>query len=71
MQHFGGASSEACWGPETALADDQLEAAAFYVETKPAVAFKAAVPDTVKDGKVVTKGKPEVAAENARYRKLK
>ena len=71
MQHFGGASSEACWGPEAALPDDQLEAAAFYVETKPAVAFKAAVPDTVKDGKVVTKGKPEVAAENARYRKLK
>jgi hypothetical protein len=28
------------------------------------------VPDTIKDGKVVKKGKPEVKAEDPKYRKL-
>jgi hypothetical protein len=71
LQDFGGASSEACWGPETQIATDQLESGAYYVETKKAVDFKAAVPDTVKDGKVVKKGTAEVPAQAAKYRKLK
>jgi hypothetical protein len=70
LQDFGGASSEACWGPETQLATDKPQADAYYVETKKAVAFKAAVPDTIEDGKVVKKGKAEVKAEDAKYRKL-
>jgi hypothetical protein len=71
LQDFGGASSEACWGAVEQLATDKLVKDAYYVEVTPAVAFKAAVPDTVKDGKVVKKGKPEVAAQDPKYRKLK
>lgn len=71
LQNFGGASSEACWGPETQLATDKLESGAYYAETKKAVAFKAAVPDTTKDGKVVKKGTAEVKAQDAKYRRLK
>jgi len=71
LQNFGGASSQACWGPETQLAADKLQSGAYYVETKKAVEFNAAVPDTVKDGKVVKKGKAEVTAQDAKYRKLK
>ena len=71
LQDFGGASSNACWGPEIQLPDDQLESGGYYVEIKKAVAYRAAVPDTVKDGKVVKKGKAEVKAQDATYRKLK
>jgi hypothetical protein len=70
LQNFGGASSEACWGAEMQLATDKLQSGAYYAETKKAVEFKAAVPDTIKDGKVVKKGKPEVKAEDPKYRKL-
>ena len=70
LQDFGGASSKACWGPETQLATDKLESGAYYVETKKAVAAKAAVPETIKEGKVVKKGTAEVKAQDATYRKL-
>jgi hypothetical protein len=72
LQNFGGTTSAACWGPEEQLAPDKLEKDAYYVETKPAVAFKAAVPAvTDAKGKVIKKGTAEVAAQNATYRKLK
>jgi hypothetical protein len=70
LQDFGGASSKAVWGPEQQLSDDSLESGAYYVETVPEVKAADAVPDTVKDGKVVKKGKAAVAHQDPKYRKL-
>jgi hypothetical protein len=72
LQNFGGASSEACWGPKVQIAPKDLEKDAYYAEVKPAVEHKDATPD-VKNakGKVIKKGKAEVLAQDATYRKLK
>lgn len=70
LQDFGGASSKALWGPEQQLAPDALESGAYYVETVPEVVAADAVADTVKDGKVIKKGKAAVAHQDPKYRKL-
>ena len=70
LQDFGGASSKARWGPEQQLSPDKLESGAYYVETRPEVAAADAVPDTVKNGTVVKKGKAAVAHQDPKYRKL-
>jgi hypothetical protein len=70
LYDFGGTASKGCWGEEQALPPDQLTSGAYYVERKPEVAAKDAVPDTIQDGKLVKKGKPAVAHEDAHYRRL-
>jgi hypothetical protein len=70
LQDFGAASSKALWGAEQQLSDDALESGAYYVETVPEVVAADAVADTVKDGKVIKKGKAAVAHQDPKYRKL-
>jgi hypothetical protein len=70
LYSFGGASSRGSWGAEQQLSEDQLESGAYYIETAREVEAAEAVPDTIKDGKVVKRGKAAVAHQDPKYRKL-
>jgi hypothetical protein len=70
LQDFGGASSKVLWGAEQQLSTDTLQSGAYYVEIVPEVVAADAVDDTVKNGKVIKKGKAAVAHQDPKYRKL-